>query len=293
MPTVAIIGAGAIGTVFGAAAEEAGADVVVCVRTPVDGLVLDAFGAERPLSVRVTADPGEVRPVDWVLLTTKVQDTESARPWLAALCGPGTVVVAAQNGVGHRERVQPLVPAARVVPALVYVNAERLAPGRVLHRGGKGLVLPAGPEARALAGLLAATWLEVTEEADFTTAAWRKLLSNAAANPVTALTGRRLGVLKEPEVREVAAALLAEAVAVGAAEGAKVGPEDVGATLEFYGNYPDQAGTSMLSDRLAMRPLEHEYISGTVTRLGRRHGIPTPVTQAVYALLGALEPASP
>jgi 2-dehydropantoate 2-reductase len=58
--------------------------------------------------------------------------------------------------------------------------------------------------------------------------------------------------------------------------------------LEFFDQFADQDGTSMLYDRLAGRPLEYEQISGVVTRLGRRHGVPTPTNQAVYALLGAL-----
>jgi len=66
-----------------------------------------------------------------------------------------------------------------------------------------------------------ATSLEVVEEADFTTAAWRKLLSNVAANPITALTSRRLGVLRDTGVRVLASTLLAEAISVGVAEGAE------------------------------------------------------------------------
>src|SRR4051794_2743914 len=105
MPTVAIIGAGAVGTVLASSAQLAGADTVVCTRTPVDKLVLEEDGAERtvPVPVPVRTDPMEATPVDWVLLTTKGQDTATAAPWLARLCGPATVVVALQNGVEHRE----------------------------------------------------------------------------------------------------------------------------------------------------------------------------------------------
>jgi ketopantoate reductase len=71
---------------------------------------------------------------------------------------------------------------------------------------------------------LKGSWLELVEDPDFRTAAWRKMLSNVAANPVTALTGRPMGVLQDAEVRELFQVLLAEAVAVGIAEGAKLGP---------------------------------------------------------------------
>jgi 2-dehydropantoate 2-reductase len=286
--SVAVIGCGAVGTVFAAAAERSGLDTVVCVRSPVDRLVLEVAGQVKEIAIRVTDDPARVDTVDWVLLTTKAQDTEAARQWLARLCGPGTVVVVLQNGVEHRERVQPLVGDAAVLPALVYIAAERIAPGHVVHRRGRRVIVPAGRIARAFSAVMAPTSLEVVEEADFTTAAWRKLLSNVAANPITALTSRRLGVLRDTEVRVLASTLLAEAISVGVAEGARLDADDVRGTLEFFDQFADQDGTSMLYDRLAGRPLEYEQISGVVTRLGRRHRVPTPTNQALYALLGAL-----
>jgi 2-dehydropantoate 2-reductase len=290
VPEIAVIGAGAVGTVAASAAEQAGRDVVICARSPVSPVVLELDGQERRVAAPVVCDPGEARPADWVLLATKAQQTRQAGPWLARLCRPGTVVVVLQNGVDHMERVAPLADGATVLPALVYVAAERVAPGRVVHRQGRRVVLPAGPPARAFAELLQASWLEIAEDSDFRTAAWLKMLSNVGANPVTALTGRRMGVLREPEVRELVLALLSEAVAVGIAEGARLRPEDVAATMAFYDQFRDEDGTSMLYDRLAGRELEHELISGAITRLGRRHGVPTPANQALYALLGALAP---
>jgi 2-dehydropantoate 2-reductase len=285
---VAVIGTGAVAAVAASGVEQAGREVVMCARSPVSSVVLERDGREHRLAAEVTCDPGRVRPAAWVLLAVKAHQTPQAGPWLARLCRPGTVVVALQNGVDHAERVRPLAPAATVVPALVYVAAERVAPGRVIHRRGRRMVLPAGPAAQAFAALMAPSWLEITEEADFLTAAWRKLLSNVAANPVTALTGRRIGVLRDPEVRELTRVLLAEAVAVGIAEGARLSAEDVRRTLEFYDGFADEDGTSMLYDRLAGRSLEHEHVSGAVVRLGRKHGIPAPANQAVYALLGTL-----
>jgi 2-dehydropantoate 2-reductase len=288
VPTVAVIGSGAVGTVLAAATGLSGMDTVVCARSPVDRLVLESGGRTTELAVPVTTDPAEVGPVDWVLLTTKAQDTDSARPWLARLCRSGTVVVVLRNGVEHRHRVEPLTGAATVLPALVYIAAERVAPGHVVHRRGRRIIVPEGPRARDFAKIVAGSEIEVVAEADFTTAAWRKLLSNVAANPITALTHRRMGVLREAEVRELATTLLGEAVAVGVACGAALGAGDVRGTLEFYGQFADTDGTSMLSDRIAGRTLEYEEISGVVTRLGRRYGVPTPANQAMYALLGAV-----
>jgi 2-dehydropantoate 2-reductase len=99
-----------------------------------------------------------------------------------------------------------------------------------------------------------------------------------------------MGVVRDAEIRELARVMLAEAVAVGIVEGARLGPEDVAGTLAFYDGFGEDDGTSMLYDRLAGRELENELLSGAITRLGRRHGVPTPANQAMYALVGALAP---
>jgi 2-dehydropantoate 2-reductase len=287
---VAVVGAGGVGTVLAAALHDAGQEVVVCARSSVGPMRLHRDGMTRRLDVPVVREPGEVTPAEWVLLCTKAQDTASAQPWMARLCGPGTVVVACQNGIDHRQRVSEVAGPATVLPALVYIAAERTEPGLVRHRRGRSVVVPDEPAGHRFVEL-AAPGVDVQTTDDFVTAAWRKLLTNVAANPITALTGRRVGVLADAEVRTLAAAVLAEAVAVGRAEGARLGPEDIEKTFGFFAGFGPEDGTSMLYDRLAGRPLEHEQLNGALAVLGRRHGIPTPANQALYALLGALGPA--
>ncbi|WP_158887254.1 2-dehydropantoate 2-reductase [Amycolatopsis anabasis] len=290
MTSVAIIGAGAIGTVLAAAVHRTGADTVLCTRTPVGELVLADDDGEHAVDVPVRTDPATAAPVDWVLLTTKGQDVAGAAPWLSRLRAPETTVVALQNGVEHRERVTPLAGSARVLPALVYIAAERIAAGRVRHRRGRRIVVPENADASAFAALLAGSGLEVHREPDFTTAAWRKLLGNVAANPITALTLRRLEVLRDGEIGELTRTLLTEAIAVGAACGARLDAADLRRTLDFYREFAADDGTSMLYDRLAGRPPETDLINGAIVRFGREHGVPTPANQAVHALLAALQP---
>ncbi|MGI5132342.1 2-dehydropantoate 2-reductase [Pseudonocardia sp. CA-107938] len=289
MTSVAVVGAGGIGTVLAATVADAGHDVVVCARSGPGPLVLDRDGTSTTLDVRVLTDPDGLSHVDWVLLCTKAHDTPTAAAWLERSCAAATTVVVCQNGIGHAERVAGMIGPAQVLPALVYIAAERVAPGRVRHHRGARLVVPAGDAAARLARL--APGLDIAVEADFRTASWRKLLTNVAANAVTALTLRRMDVLGEPEIRDLVTALLTEAVAVGRAVGADLGPADVAGILAFYDQLGPEDGTSMLYDRLAGRPTEYELFNGAVTRLGRRHGVATPANQAVYALLGAGDPA--
>lgn len=100
-----------------------------------------------------------------------------------------------------------------------------------------------------------------------------------------------MGVFAEPGMAGPATDVLREAVAVGRAEGADVGEQDVRNTLDLYAADPPNGGTSMLYDRLSGRPLEHEHITGAVVRAGERRSIPTPLNRAPLTLLRALDEA--
>lgn len=303
--TVAVVGAGGIGAFFAGYLLAAGrADVTLCVRTPFDELVVESERWEETLRFRprVLADPTAVAgaldpPVDWVLLATKAHQTDGAAGWLRALTGAGTTVVVLQNGVEQVERVRPHVePGTRVVPGIVYSGVEPLAPGQVVHRTNGFVFVPerdpdqgVTPEdAARLDALFASDRGFVRTVADVTTALWQKLCANVVANGITALTGRRIEVLRRDDVRRVALALAEECLAVGRAEGASIDAGFGTATIDRMVAMPDGAGSSMLFDRLAGRTLEHDALYGAVARAGRRHGIATPVTDAVGALLAAV-----
>jgi 2-dehydropantoate 2-reductase len=291
--TVAIIGAGAIGGVLADAASRAGHDVVLCVRTPVSSLSVRRDGDERQVPVTVVADPDALTgPVDWVLVTTKGHQTAGAFPWLQRLARPDTPVVAVQNGVDHTRRLAPADLPGPVLPALAWIWARRDEPGRVAHVGGDRLVVPDVPVGRSLAALLARGPIDVELSADFVTDAWRKLLTNVAASPVTALTGRTMEVLDSPGIGSLVRGLLAEAVAAGNAAGAHLSGADVAATLDWYQSLAGTRGTSMLEDRRAGRPTEHDDITGAVVRAGDRYGVDVPLNRALLALLTATSPAA-
>ncbi|HEX4212836.1 MAG TPA: 2-dehydropantoate 2-reductase [Candidatus Dormibacteraeota bacterium] len=286
---VTVVGAGAIGAVAAEAAAAAGHEVTLGVRTPIDRLVVETDGVAREVPLRVASDPAQVEGADWVLLAVKGQDSAAAAPWLARLSGPETPVAVLQNGVDHEERVRRLAPAAPVLPVLVYIAAERLGPGRVVHRLGGRFQVPAGDLALRFRDLMSGGGMEVEPVDDFLTAAWRKLLGNVAANPLTALTESRIGVMRDPSMGELARGLLEEAVEIGRAEGARLEPDDIDRTMEDFAGYPPDSGSSMLYDRIARRPLEHELITGAVVRAADRHGIAAPRNRTILALLRALD----
>jgi 2-dehydropantoate 2-reductase len=286
---VAVVGAGAVGGFFAAELQAAGHEVVLAVRTPFDRLIVESEGVARDIPVSIVTDPQREGPVSWLLLAVKAHDTAAAAPWLARMADAATTVVILQNGVGHEERVAPLAPGATLLPALVYVAVERKSAGHIVHHKGNELVVPAGAAGSGLAELFRGSRIKVTEEPGFAAAIWRKLLGNVVANPITALTLQRIGIIADPDIRALARGLLSEAVAAARAEGADLTAEDVQRTIGELSGYSKAGGSSMLYDRLAGRPLEHEFITGAVVRAADRHGIDVPLNRAILALLRALD----
>jgi 2-dehydropantoate 2-reductase len=293
--TVAVIGLGSIGGVVAGCLREADRhDVIACTRSPLPRLVLERPGRTVELSMTTLTEPAAARAVDWVLLCTKAHQTPSCAPWLAKLCGPHTRVAVLQNGIEHARRVGPFAGDAVIVPTSVYFNGERIAADHVRLRPVSGHDIEARDDAdgRAFAALFAGTPIRVFLSADFTTLAWRKLLVNATANPITALTLQRQAVLRRDDIQALCVAILGEAVAVAKADGARLADDEAAQVVAKLLTYPPEAGTSMYFDRLAGRRIEAEALTGAIVAAGERHGIATPLNRALLALLRAISDAA-
>jgi 2-dehydropantoate 2-reductase len=290
---IVVIGPGSIGGYFAVEAARNGHELVLCSRSPFDRLeVTQVDGSVRELAVAARTDPADAVHGDWVLLATKAHQTDAAAGWLRGSCGPSTrAVVVMQNGVEHEARVRPYIGDTPVLPALVLCGAEAVAPGRIVHHGFSNLQVPAGATADAVAALFAGTDVNVLATDDFTTAMWRKLIQNVTASPMTALTRQRLAVMHRPDIQRLAIGLGAECFRVGAAAGAAVDPAEAEEIVHNMTSTNPQMGSSMLYDRLAGRAMEHDALSGAVVRLGAQLGVPTPLNEAILALLSAVSDA--
>jgi 2-dehydropantoate 2-reductase len=293
--TVAVIGLGSIGGVVAGCLADAGRhDIVACVRRPLTRLTVERPEGTVEVAIRAVTDPQQAAPADWVLLATKAHDTASAAPWLARLCRRATKVAVLQNGISHAQRVAPYIDGATPVPVMVYFNGERLADNaiRLRHGGYADLEVADDGGGRAFAQLLEGTPLSVKLTADFKTQAWRKLLINAVANPMTTLTLRRQEVLRRADIHALCLAVLDEAVAVARADGAKVADDEPARVMATLLTFPPGVGTSMYFDRLAGRPLEADALTGAIVAAGQRLAIATPLNGALLTLLRAVSDAA-
>ena len=140
--------------------------------------------------------------------------------------------------------------------------------------------------AHKLADLLNNTDATVELDPDFVTAAWRKLLVNAVAD-LMVLTGRRSGMFRRDDVAALARRYLAECLAVARAEGANLDDDVIDEIIGMFAKGPEDITTSMLTDREAHRPLEWDIRNGVISRKGAGHGLATPISDGLVALLAA------
>lgn len=295
MAKIAIIGPGAIGATVATHLARAGQAITLCARTSVERLLIASPDGPIEAAPAVVTDPAQAQPAEWVLICTKAYDVAGAAAWLPGLTRPETRVAVLQNGVEHRARFAGHVAPDRLVPVIVDIPAERLAPRSFgsaqdrhvrQHRHGT-LIARDDVVGRAFVALFAATPLQASVATDWVTVAWRKLCINSCGIALT-LIDRPFGASREPGVADAIRVLAAECAAVGRAEGANL-PADLADEIVAY--YQAQAAAllnSMHADLRAGRPLELDARNRVVVRLGEKHGVPTPGHRMMIGLVEGL-----
>jgi len=302
---VAIVGAGAMGCIFGAALADAGVDVTLLdvARPLVDrvneaGVTIVRGGEEATTRVPATDDPSAIGEVDAAIVFVKCYQTESAAEIMQPLVGERTAVASLQNGWGNEEILARAFGADRVVAGVTYHSGTTLGPGRVSHNApGPTFIGPYEGDSvepcAPLEGALAAAGLDVKATPDVRTEVWKKLVFNAAGLAPGALTGLDpRGTADLQELRELVFALAREASAIAVAAGYAIDPEERVSTLAgvFERIAPGTKG-SMRQDFEAGRRSEIDVVNGAVVREAAVRGLDAPLNRAMVALVKGVEAA--
>ena len=224
-------------------------------------------------------------------MAVKAHQTAGAADWLAASAAGAAPVYVLQNGVEQEATVRPFVGAdTRIVPTVVNLPAHRLGPGHIRVTGVARLMAPDDGGDDVLGGLLDGSFVKLRVVDDWQTPAWIKLMMSAALGGVGALTQKDNRVFSDPEARALGEALMEEVAAVGRAEGADI-PADLPA--QMIDRVQAAAGghaSSIVVDRRNGNPTEWEVRNAAVGRIGRRHGIATPLNDLITTLVRLGEP---
>ena len=299
---IAVVGAGAMGSIFGARLAQGGHEtVLVDVAVPLVERINEAGvtvvrGEEETVTrVAATADPASVGVVDAVVFFVKCYHTQSAAELARPLVGAGTVVASLQNGWGNGDVLAGVYPPEQVVVGVTYNSGTVLGLGRVAHPGvGPTTMGPFAGDSTAGAERLAAAigdgGLEAVVVDPVRPEIWKKLILNAATLPTAALTGMHAGALTaHAEMHELVSDTAREAVAVACALGFEIDAQERVDAIHGLLERAGSARASMLQDFEAGRRTEIDVINGAVVRAGDEQGVPVPLNRAFVRLVKGWE----
>ncbi len=300
---IAIVGTGAMGSVYAGLFASAGHEVwaIDRWREHVDamrekGLRLEGASGDRTVRVNATTDPREAGPCDLVVLATKAMHVASAAGTIAPLLKAETPVLSIQNGLGGPDAAASVLGKERVMVGVVGgFGASMRAPGHAHHNGMELVRLGEfGGPITARLKQVEETWrsagFRVKLFDDIDQLVWEKLICNCSLSGPCAISGLTTGeVMEDPDLARVSAACATEGFLVAKKKGVKLGFDDpVAYTRDFASKIP-LARPSVLLDLLAKRKSEIDVINGSIPRVGRQVGVTAPVNEAVTALVLAKE----
>lgn len=298
---IAVFGTGGVGGYFGGRLAQAGEEVTFIAR----GAHLEAI-CEQGLRVEslkgdftihpanATSDPGEVGPVDYVLVGVKAWQVPEAAQAIAPMVGEGTAVIPLQNGVEAPDQLGAVLGREHVMGGLCQISTMVAGPGLIRHVGLEPFIAfgeldgGAGPSERAdrLRAAFERAGVNAEIPKDIQAALWNKYLFIAAFSGVGAVTRAPIGVIRSlPETRALLRQAMQEILAMARARGVNLPDDAVESRLAFVDGMAPGVMASMQRDIIEGRPSELEAQSGALARMGRESGVPTPVHDFIYASL--------
>ena len=300
---IAVVGAGAMGSLFGAMLAEAGNEVwlydvwVEHVKTiNKDGLRIEREGQTRTLSIEATTDPEQIGQAELVIIFVKSTHTASAAETARKLAGSDGAVMTLQNGMGNADILSEFIDPERVLAGTTSHGATLLGPGSIRHAGVGATTIGAWAEteqgrerARKLSNFLTKIGIETEAVDDVRSVLWNKLLINIGINAITALTTIKNGQILDLEItRQLSRNAVEEAMEIAGQMNIKV-REDAVDHVYAVAEATALNRSSMGQDVDNKRQTEIGTINGFIVRQAKRLGLKAPVNETLTALIQTLE----
>lgn len=297
---IVIIGAGAMGSVYGGLLAEAGNEVyfldvfkehVDAINR--DGLWMEGTSGNRYIKgIKATSNPEEVGVVDLAIVFVKSTITDIAIKQNQAVIGENTVVLTLQNGLGNIEKLETVVKKEQIISGTTSHGANLLGPGRIKHAGhGATVIGELNGEVSERIQKIAQVFIDAKFEpvhlsTNVMGLIWDKVLVNVGINPLTALTGLRNGQLLDyPETEWIGENAVAEAMKVAEAAGIKLETPDAVGHFREVAKVTAENISSMLADVTNKRKTEISNINGAIVREAEKYNIDTPVNRMLTNLV--------
>jgi len=295
---IAVIGAGGVGGYFGGRLAQAGHDVYFVARGAHlrairdRGLRVRSVRGDFTIRARATDDPAGISPCDFVLFCVKSFDTREAASRLASLLQADTAVISLQNGIDNEEAIAAEVGWEYVMGGVAFIFSSIAEPGVIEDSGGPARIVFGewdGRESDRAARLLEAfrtAGVDAAVSPTIRQVLWNKLAFICAQAGMTAATGLPIGEIRDaPHAWAMFRRVVEEVGAVAAAEGVDLGRGAVDRHVGFAEQLEPDGRSSLHHDKAHGRRMELEALHGTVVRLAKKHAIPVPASEAIYAIL--------
>ncbi len=292
---IVVLGAGALGSLFGAMLYSAGFDVTLVGRDPhineikKKGLLVHNFLEER---IKIPATTETVRG-DLFLLTVKSYDTERAVRSIPL--GDHTVVLSLQNGLGNEERAERILGKGRVVGGVTSYGSLLVKPGEIEFTGkGKTYVGEMdgrlSPRIREIERIFRKAGIDTVSVDNIREKIWEKLIINSAINPLTAVSRLRNGAIKEvPHLSELARMIVEEAVDVAGLHGFKFDAEKMYSVVMEVAENTSRNRSSMLQDIERGKRTEIDEINGMIVSMGEARGYDAVINRILTSLVRGIQ----
>jgi 2-dehydropantoate 2-reductase len=298
---ITIIGAGAMGSLFGGLLTEAGADVqlldiwkahVAAING--QGLRIDRENQVRTVRVKAASAVAEVRPAELAIVFVKSMHTKAAAAAAARIIGTKGYVLTLQNGMGNIEQIKTHIAPSRIIAGTTSHGATLMEPGKIRHAGEGPTTIGFWHEGdkaviQRIAEHFTAAGIETTLSANIKAVVWDKLLVNVGINAVTALTGIKNGQLLDlPATQVLVESAVKEALLLAGTMGVRVRENAAVHVFDVADRTADNR-SSMGQDVDRRRRTEIDAINGFVAEESEKRGLSAPVNRTLTALIETMQ----
>jgi 2-dehydropantoate 2-reductase len=293
---IVILGAGAIGSVYGARLSTAHDVVLVARGAHADAINRDGLRVtgleERTYRVRA-ATAIDTLPADaLIVLTTKVSDTDTAVEGVRHLLRADSTILCVQNGLYSEDIVKAVVgDRCLVLRAITHFGAIFRTPGVVELKVSASTRIQQSARSAAIADAFTRCGLDGQVTGHIKDEMWEKLVVNCVINPINAITRAEVGAIADERLRPLKQLIVDECRRVAARDGVDLAGEFVDRIDRQYA--PSTNLSSMQQDLLKGRRTEIDFLNGAVVKLGVTYGVDCPVNQALTMIIKAMEVVAP
>ena len=299
MQQIMIVGAGSVGGFFGAHLAKGNPNVSFLLRPRTlqavreRGLILRSASGTLTVRPPAASDPRELVRPDLVILAVKAYDLDEAMDQLEPVLTEKTIILTLQNGVDTEDRILARLHRDCVVGGVAFIYSRIVEPGVIEHykHGSVAIGEMMGHKSERLgmiADLFKRAGVQCKISDDIRRSKWEKMCWNCVFNPITVLINDRVAkALDYPEMMGVIRQIVGEVAAVAASLKVPLAPDMAEKTVQVTQAIRD-IHTSMYDDWKAGRPTEIDSLNGYIVRKGWELGIPTPVNEALTALVKAV-----